>query len=110
LEGYLRACFGLYLGAYLEEYLRVYLEVYLRVYSEVYLRAYSEVYWGEFSESTGEHLESVFGSVSQAGWECAIERSQECTAEYSCVHAMRCIWQLGFEFVECSMMYNIKCT
>jgi len=43
--------------------------VYLRTYSEVYLRAYSECTW--------ERLESLLGSVSQAGWECAIESNWE---------------------------------
>jgi hypothetical protein len=43
----------------------------------VYSRMYSEVYLGAYSECTSERLESLLGSVSQAGWECAIESNWE---------------------------------
>ena len=42
------------------------------------------------------------GGVSQAGWECTSERIWK--------RANKCIWQFGFKFVECSMMYSIKRT
>ena len=34
-------------------------------------------YLGEYSECTWESLESLLGSISQAGWECAIESNWE---------------------------------
>jgi len=54
----------------------------------------------------GSVPESVLGAYSQAGWECAIECNQECTSE----RAMKCIWQLDFKFVVCSVMYSIQRT
>jgi hypothetical protein len=61
---------------------------------------------GVYSECTWEHLESV----SQAGWEYTIEWNQECISERTWERAKKCIWQFGFKFVECSMMYSIKRT
>jgi hypothetical protein len=65
---------------------------------------------GTYSECTWERLESV----SQAGWVCTIECNQECiserTWERAYISAYKCIWQFGFKFVECSMMYSIKRT
>jgi len=56
---------------------RVQLGASLRAYPGVYLSMYSEVYLGAYSEFTWECLESLLGSVSQAGWECAIESNWE---------------------------------
>jgi len=42
------------------------------------VRTYSDVYLGAYSECTWECLESLPASVSQAGWECAIESNSEC--------------------------------
>jgi hypothetical protein len=36
--------------------------------------------------------------------------NQECTSERTWEHAMKCIRQFDFKFVECSMMYSIKRT
>ena len=63
----------------------------LRTYSEVYLGAYWEVYLGAYTECTWERLESLLGSVSQAGWECTIECNQECTSERTWERGMKCI-------------------
>jgi hypothetical protein len=41
------------------------------------LRACPGVYLGAYSECTWERLESLLGSVSQAGWGCAIESNWE---------------------------------
>jgi len=74
------------------------------------------------SSAIGSVLESVLGSViesvlrvdfvaySQAGWECTVECNQVCTSERIWERAKKCIWQFGFKFVECSMMYSIKRT
>jgi hypothetical protein len=80
----------------------------------VYSRTYSEVYLGAYSECTGERLESLLGSVSQASWECAIESNWKRVVKPAgsvqpsvitnvlqsvdgCVqHAMKCIWQHAF--------------
>ena len=62
---------------------------------------------GANSECTWERLESL---LSQAGWECEIERDQECTSERTWERAMKCIWQLAFKFVVCSVMYSIQHT
>jgi len=39
------------------------------------------VYLGAYSECTWERLESLLESVSQAGWECAIESNWERTVQ-----------------------------
>jgi len=62
-------------------YHRVQLEASLRAYPGVYLRTYSEVYLGAYSECTWERLESLLESVSQTGWECAIESNWERTVK-----------------------------
>jgi len=59
---------------------------------------------GELGSVLGVYL----GACSQAGWECAIECNQECTSERTWEHAMKCICQLAFKFVVCSMMYSIQ--
>jgi len=41
------------------------------------MRTYLEVYLGAYLECTWESLESLLGSISQAGWECAIESNWE---------------------------------
>jgi hypothetical protein len=96
------------------------------MYSEVYFGAYSECTWenlesvpssaiGSILESIpGSELENILGGVlgiiSQAGWECTIQCNQGCTSERTWEHAMQCIWQFGYKFVRCSMMYSIKHT
>jgi hypothetical protein len=42
------------------------------------------------------HVEQL-GVYSQAGWECAIERNQECTSKRRWERAMKSIWQLAFK-------------
>jgi len=120
-EVYLGAYSELYLGAYsectrerLESLLgsvepsrlgvchRVPLEASLRACSGVYLRTYSELHLGAYSECTRERLESLLGSVRQAGWECTIKCNQERTSERTWERAMKCIWQFSFKFVKCS--------
>jgi len=60
---------------------RVQLGASLRPCPGVYWRTYSEVYLGAYSECTWERLESLLESVSQAGWECAIESNWERTVK-----------------------------
>jgi len=45
------------------------------------VRTYSEVYLGAYSDCAWECLESLLESVSQAGWECAIESNWERTVK-----------------------------
>jgi len=66
------------------------------------LRAYLRAYVSRLGVCHREQL----GANSQAGWECAIECNQVCTWE----RAMKCIWQLAFKFVVCSVMYSIQRT
>jgi len=67
----------------------------LRSMLESVLRAYL-VYLGAYSKCTWEHFESLLESVSQAGWECAIQCNQECTSERTWECAKKCIQQLAF--------------
>ena len=60
---------------------RVQLGASLRACPGVYLGIYSEVYLGANSECTWERLESLLESVSQTGWECAIESNWERTVK-----------------------------
>jgi len=58
----------------------------------------------------GSVLRAYLGAYSPAGWEYAIESNQECTSERTWERAMKCIWQLAFKFVVCSVMYSIQRT
>jgi len=84
--------------------------VYLRTYSEVYLGESWEFTWERRSSRLGVYHREQLGAYSQAGWECAIECNQECTSERTWEREMKCIWQLAFKFVVCSVMYSIQRT
>jgi len=71
----------------------------LRACPEVFLRMYSEGYLGAYPECTCEHFESLLERVSQAAWECAMESNWE--------HTMKCICQLAFKCVVCSVMNSM---
>ena len=81
-------------GSEFESVLRSMLERVLRVY----LAAYSQAGWECAIKSNWERI------VRQAG---AIECNQVCTSERTWEHAMKCIWQLAFKFVVCSVMYSM---
>ena len=49
-------------------------------------------------------------AYSEPGWEWAIECNPECTSERTWERAMKCIWQLAFKFVVCSVIYSIQRT
>jgi hypothetical protein len=56
----------------------------------VYIRTNLEVYLGAYSHCTRKRLESLGGSLGQAGRECTIECNQECTSERTWEFAMEC--------------------
>jgi len=85
----LRACPGVYLGAYSECTWE---------HFESLLECVSQAGWECAIESNWERI------VRQAG---AIECNQVCTSERTWEHAMKCIWQLAFKFAVCSVMYSM---
>jgi len=64
--------------------------------------------WGKLHHSPWHS--DIRTSNQLNSWECTVECNQECTSEHAWQHPKLWIWQFGFKFVECSMMYSIKRT